>query len=188
MEEVHAENSADILATLATPTDYDEWKNPKQFKLKLDSLGSIFVASDDPLIYTKVINSVETRGDSILVIGQESWLEDGTVNFTKLEKIKSIFAAPNYSSVTSSPYLQFRKKYLHKHGLLPSAYAEKGFEFTMMMGHAFKKYGAHFQEGLTKEKLNGVLSGGYQMQDTRDNGVVPFVIFRKGLLVPVSQP
>ncbi|MBS1559720.1 MAG: hypothetical protein JST69_13450 [Bacteroidetes bacterium] len=187
-EEVRAENSADILATLATPTEFDEWKNPKQFKLKLDSLGSIFVASDDPLIYTKVLNSVETRGDSIVVVGQESWLEDGSVNFTKLEKIKSIFSAPNFTSITAQPYVQFRKKYFRKHGILPSPYAEKGFEFTMMIGHAFKKYGVHFQEGLKKEKLKGVLSYGYQMQDTRDNGVVPFVVFRKGRLVLVNEP
>ncbi|HNT50832.1 MAG TPA: hypothetical protein PKK67_09605, partial [Cyclobacteriaceae bacterium] len=52
-EEVHKEASANILTNLVSATEYDEWKNPLQFKLKRDSLGSIFVASDNELIYSK---------------------------------------------------------------------------------------------------------------------------------------
>ncbi|NJN28943.1 MAG: hypothetical protein HC819_24770 [Cyclobacteriaceae bacterium] len=33
-EEVRGETSASILTTLASATEYDEWKNPIQFKLK----------------------------------------------------------------------------------------------------------------------------------------------------------
>lgn len=187
-EEVHAENSTELLDKLAKPTQFDEWKNPKQFTMKLDSIGSIFVASDDPLIYTKVVNSVETRGDSILVIGQESWLEDGAINPTKLEKVKVIFSSPNFTFVTDKPYLQFRNKYIHTHGIIPGLYSQKGYEFAMMIGHAFKKYGVHFQEGLTKEKLSGVIAQGYQMQPAKDNGVVPFVSFKNGRLVIVGEP
>jgi tetratricopeptide (TPR) repeat protein len=70
-EEVRKETSASILTNLVSATEHDEWKNPLQFKLRKDSLGSIFVASDNELIYSKVVNGVETRGDSITVIGQE---------------------------------------------------------------------------------------------------------------------
>ncbi|MBY0436178.1 MAG: ABC transporter substrate-binding protein, partial [Cyclobacteriaceae bacterium] len=64
-EEFRKETAARIISILATPTEFDEYKNPIQFKMKIDSIGSIFVASDNPLIYTKVISSVETRGDSV---------------------------------------------------------------------------------------------------------------------------
>ena len=37
--------------------------------MALDSVGSIFIASDDPLHHTKVISSVETRGDSLVIVG-----------------------------------------------------------------------------------------------------------------------
>jgi hypothetical protein len=40
--------------TLATPTEFDKWKNPIEFKLKRNSLGFIYVASDNPLIFSKV--------------------------------------------------------------------------------------------------------------------------------------
>ncbi len=187
-EEVRDETSANILATLATPTEFDEWKNPKQFKLKLDSIGSIFVASDDPLIYTKVINSVESRGDSILVIGQEDWLEDSSIDLSKFEKIKVELASPNFTPVEGKPYIQFRKKYLQKHGVLPSSYAQKGYEFLMVIGHALRAHGVYFQEGLMKDRVPGALTLGYQMLPTHDNGVLPFISFKGGRLELSDKP
>lgn len=187
-EEVRAETSGNILDRLATATAYDEWKNPTQFKLKLDSIGSVFVASDDPLIYTKVINSVETRGDSVMVIGQESWLEDNSVDLAKFEKIKIAFASPNFSPVKGKSYQDFRKKYLQNHGILPSTYAQKGFEFVMTMGRAFKKYGVNFKKKVEEEGVPGALAQGFQMQPTRDNGRVPFVAFSKGKLDVLNNP
>jgi len=188
VEEVRSETSVDILATLATPTEFDEWKNPTQFKLKLDSIGSIFVASDDPLIYTKVINSVESRGDSVLVVGQENWLEDNSVDLSKFEKVNVALAAPNFSSVAGQPYLQFRRKYLQAHGTLPSSYAQKGYEFMMVLGHALKEFGVYFQDGSTKAIVPGVLTFGYQMMPTHDNGIVPFISFKGGKLEAINKP
>jgi len=187
-EEVHSETSTDILATLASPTEFDEWKNPTQFKLKLDSIGSVFVASDDPLIYTKVINSIETRGDSVIVVGQENWLEDNSVELSKFERIKIALASPNFASISSVAYVQFRKKYLQTHGILPSSYAQKGYEFMMVLGRSLKTYGVYFQAGLMKERISGVLTSGYQMQPTHDNGLVPFISFRQGRLEPINKP
>jgi tetratricopeptide (TPR) repeat protein len=187
-EEVRGETSGKILERLATATAYDEWKNPTQFKLKLDSIGSVFVASDDPLIYTKVINSVETRGDSVMVIGQENWLEENSVDLGKFEKIKVALAAPNFSPVNSKSYLNFRKRYLQDHGVLPSVYAQKGFEFIMVMGRAFKKFGVHFQNGMQQEGVTGALTSGYQMQLIHDNARVPFISFSNGKLEPINRP
>lgn len=188
VEEITAETSGDILEHLATATEYDEWKNPKQFTLKLDSIGSVFVASDDALIYTKVINSIETRGDSVLVVGQENWLEDNSVDLGKFEKIKIAFAAPNFSPVFGKGYLDFRRKFLQRHGNLPGLYSQKGYEFIMVMGRALKKYGVHFQKGMEQEGIPGALTAGYQMQANHDNSRVPFVAFSNGRLDAVNKP
>jgi hypothetical protein len=187
-EEVRSETSNNIMEKLAKPTEFDEWKNPTQFELKLDSIGSVFVASDDPLIYTKVINSVETRGDSVTVVGQENWLEDNSVELSKFERIKVALASPNFASISSRPYIQFRKKYLQTHGILPSNFAQKGYEFLMVLGHALKTYGVYFQEGLMKERVAGALTSGYQMLPTHDNGLVPFISFKHGRLEPINKP
>ncbi len=187
-EEVRTETSNDILGTLATPTEFDEWKNPKQFKLRLDSIGSVFVASDDPLIYTKVINSIENRGDSVTVVGQESWLEDNSVELSKFERVRVTLASPNFTSISGQPYTQFRKKYFQMHGVLPSSYAQKGYEFLMVLGHSLKAYGVYFQAGLMGVRIPGVLSSGYLMLPSHDNGLVPFISFKQGRLEPIYKP
>jgi hypothetical protein len=185
-EEVRKETSYRILDKLAKPTEYDEWKNPLQFTLKKDSIGSIFVASDDPLIYTKVINSVETRGDSILVVGEETWLEDSSLDYAKFERTRVAFAAPNYCPIDKAAYLIFRRKYLKKHGVLPPENATKGYELIMTLGRALKKYGVYFQDGLLADgPFSGELTQGFWIQPTHDNGFVPFISFVNGELKEV---
>jgi hypothetical protein len=181
-EKVNSESSIKIVNLLAEVEEYDEWKKVVEFKVKRDSIGSIFVASDNPLVYTKVINSVETRGDSTMVVGSESWLEDTSIDLEKLEHIRIFFAAPNFSLITSSEYQSFRKKFLSLHGVLPSNYAQKGFEFMIVMGRAMSKFGNYFQESLLTQRINGFLTKGYEMQSSRDNGMVTFISFKRGHL------
>jgi hypothetical protein len=187
VEEVSRATSAGIFEKLAKATKYDEWKNPLEFKLKKDSVGSIFVASDDPVIYTKIINSVESRGDSILVVGQESWLQDNAVDFGKFEDNRVVFVAPNFCSPDSPSFLKFRSSYIDKHGLLPPDNAIKGYEMMMNIGRSMKMYGIYFQDGLaTSGAMPGVLTSGYLLQPSRDNGLVPFVRIKEGQLTLVK--
>ena len=189
-EQFTKETAARIISILASPTEFDEFKNPKEFKLKLDSIGSIFVASTDPLIYTKVISSVETRGDSVVVIGSESWLDNTSVDLTKYERLHVMFAAPNYTSLTQPSFIDFRRRFIRTHGSFPPEYlnySKIGYEFMMFIGQALKKYGVYFQEGLTRDGLlPGWLSKGYKLSPNRDNQEVPFVYFRHGELIPVE--
>jgi hypothetical protein len=99
-EEHRKETAGKILSTLATPTEFDEYKNPTQFTLALDSIGSIYVASDNALIYSKVNSSVTARGDSIIVIGSETWIapENTAVNYGNYERLHVLLAAGNFIS------------------------------------------------------------------------------------------
>jgi len=181
------ENSVTILSKLATATEYDEWKNPLQFSLKRDSLGCIFVASSNELIYSKVINSVETRRDSTLLIGQESWLEDGSVDFTKFERINMALAAPNFKPLSNPALLDFRKWYINRHGVLPTEYASTGYEFIMVMGQMMNRYGINFLQTMKEgDFVQGLLGNGMSLSSQRDNHVVPFVSLKKGQLVKVN--
>jgi hypothetical protein len=182
-EEVRRETSAGIFEKLAKATKYDDWKNPLEFTLKKDSIGSIFVASDEPVIYTKIINSVESRGDSIIVIGQESWLQDNAVEYSKFDDNGVVFIAPNYYSPSNPAFQKFLSAYIGKHGLMPPDYAIKGYETMMNIGRALQLHGNYFQDGLlVAGVLPGVLTSGYLLQPTRDNGLVPFVHFKEGQL------
>jgi hypothetical protein len=189
-EEIHKETSAKILTTLTTATKFDDFKNPVEFALKRDSIGSIFVASDDPVIYTKAISAVETRGDSILIVGHENWIINAitSVDFGIYERLGIVLAAPNFSAITNPEYAAFRRQYLLKHGSLPSPYASLGYEFMIFVGHCLHQYGVYFQPKLS---LAGVIRGtfgeGRYYPHTRDNQLVPFVQFKSGTLTVVDR-
>ncbi|MBP9926139.1 MAG: hypothetical protein KBF45_09090 [Cyclobacteriaceae bacterium] len=186
-EEVRGETSGSILATLASATEYDEWKNPTQFKLKKDSIGSIYVASENELIYSKVINSVETRRDSIVIVGQESWLNDTSIDFSKFERTHVTLSSPNYRPMTSQAYHDFRRKYILKHGALPVEYASIGYEFVMTVGQMLAKYGANFTLTMPPETfIPGSLTAGYLWNENHDNGRVPFITFKSGKIQVIN--
>lgn len=182
-EKVTKETSADIFTKLATPTEFDDLKNPIEFKMKLDSIGSIFVASDDALIYTKVISGVDTRGDSIIVVGNETWLNNAAANFETYERLHLTMAAPNFAPFKNPNFKAFRQAYLSKHGVLPSEYAKIGYEFMWFVGKSLHKHGVYFQEGLSEVGfIPGYMFRGYNFENARSNSYVPFIHFVNGEL------
>ena len=189
-EELNRETSSRILGTLATATERDEFKNAIQFTLKKDSIGSIFVASDNPLIYTKVISSVETRNDSTIIIGSENWLS-GDVSYEKFERLHILLAAPNFTPINNLNYLDFRRKFIQKHGSFSSdyfSYAKVGFEFMMFVGHSLNRNGVYFQQELSKQnRIEGYFTSGFDFHGARDNQYVPFVYFKDGQMTILAE-
>src|SRR5690606_24497723 len=125
-QRIPRDGSAAIIDILATPTEFDEWKQPTQFSLEKDSIACIFVASDDALIYSKVISSVETRGDRVLVIGYRAWLDQPALDLEKFEQLNVAFAAPGFAATRTPHYQAFARKYLLRNGVPPSEYAVLG--------------------------------------------------------------
>ncbi len=187
-QQVDNKDAGNIIKILATPTEFDEFKYPSQFTLKKDSIASIFVATDDPLIYTKVISSVETRKDSILVLGSENWIDDTAVAFEKYQTLGVTFTAPNFVLPVSRVRQNFMQKYFSKYGRVPSNISQLGFELMLFFGNQLKTNGVYFQDGLTKaETLPGYLTQGYQYQNSRDNQLVPFIKFKGGVMQLVEK-
>jgi len=177
------EGAGKIIEILATPTEFDEFRFPTEFTLKKDSIGCIFVASDEPLIYTKVISSVETRGDSILVIGSENWVDNTAVPFEKYQNLGVVFMAPNFVSINSPARKSFYQRYLRRYGKLPSNFSMQGYELMVFFGGQLKKNGVYFQDALHEsDVIPGYLGQGFYYPYTRDNQLIPFVRFENGVL------
>lgn len=180
-QRITKESVGKIMSTLATATEYDEFRYPKQFTLKKDSLGGIFVATDDALIYAKVLGGVETRGDSVMVIGSEIWIEQSAVDIDKFQSLKVLLAAPNFSVAQNPHYRAFVKRFLKTHGRPPSNDAKMGYEFMLFAGGQLKKGGVYFQEEMSKQGfIPGTLVEGYHYPHVRANQLVPFVRFKNG--------
>jgi len=174
------EASKNVITILATPTEFDEFKYAKEFTLKKDSLGCIFVASDDPLIYAKVISGIETRGDNVVVLGSESWLDQHAIDVEKFQTLPIVLSSPNFVNVDKPFARAFLKKYVKTHGRVPTSYASTGYELMLFLGNQLKKNGVYFQEGLSKATIPGYLSEGFNFQTSRSNELIPFIKFENG--------
>lgn len=189
-QEVRKETAFQIVTTLATPTEYDEFKNPTQFTLKRDSIGSIFVATDDPLIYTKVVNSVQTRDDSTRVIGSESWInsESNAISLDNFERLGIVVWSPNYYPAQSPEYLAFARNFVRKHAQFPTQSARIGYEFMMTYGQVLHRHGAYFQPGLLKAgAVQGPFLEAYELGPAQDNLQVPFIRLLEGNFTPIGR-
>ncbi|MDL5045086.1 hypothetical protein QQ054_03395 [Oscillatoria amoena NRMC-F 0135] len=192
IERITRAESGRIMSILATPTEFDEFKYPRQFSLPKDSLGCIFVASDDPLIYTKVISSVEARKDSVTILGSETWLDQTAVDFDKYQQLGIVLFASNYTAPTNPNYLAFQRKFIRVHGRVSSAspysdYAKMGYEFMLFAGHALKEHGVYFQDAFGRQRFSGYLTEGCDFSNARDNQLVPFVQFKAGWLTLIDK-
>jgi hypothetical protein len=173
---------------LATPTEFDEFKYPKEFTLKKDSIGSIYVASDEALLYTKVVSGVETRGDGIVIMGSENWLNEQAIDLEKYQTLNIVLAAPNFTSHKHAKYKAFVRDYAKKHGRVPSNYAIMGYECMLFVGRQLNQHGVYFQEGLNKQGfIPGYLTPGFNFQFTRFNQFVPFVHYENGGLETIEK-
>ncbi|MBX2946118.1 MAG: ABC transporter substrate-binding protein [Cyclobacteriaceae bacterium] len=190
VERFTKESSTRILRILASPTEYDEFKYPKQFTLPKDSLGCIFVASDDPVIYSKITSSVTTRGDKVTIVGSENWL-DQTSDYEKLSALGVVMFASNYTPYNNPAYIAFQKKFAKVHGRVTSTmpytdYVKIGYDFMLFAGNMLNQHGVYFQDALNRNEIKGYLTEGYNFQFSRDNRHVPFIRFKEGELVLVS--
>ena len=149
-----------------------------RLKIKKGSLGHIFVVSKDELIYTKVISAVQTRGDSVLVVGSADWLELSVVGYDVYQKLGAALYAPLYMPTDNPAYEAFRKKYITKHKVAPTNYSAIGYDMMLFMGRSLDEHGKYFQLGWEKDKfIPGYLTPGYSYQSSQDNALVPILNF-----------
>ena len=148
------------------------------YKVSPNSVGHIFVASNNDLISSKVISAVDTRGDSIMVVGSADWLELPVINYEVYQRLGTVMYAPMYIQKETEAYERFRKSYVEKHRVPPTQYAAIGYDLMMLMGNSLNDHGKYFQLGWNKQKMmKGYLSMGYSFEHSQDNNLVPVIEF-----------
>ncbi len=149
------------------------------FRIAPDSIGHIFVASNRELIGASTISGIETRGDSIVIIGNESWLTFKSVSLNQLERLSVLLLAPSYISHKNAALQDVNQKLLYTLNQPPTKYHYLGYETINFVGEMLNLYGVYFQVGLRTQGIYpGVLYQGYNYMESNDNIHIPIIEFK----------
>lgn len=142
--------------------------------LSRDTIGHIMVASSDNLLVSNVLSALDTRRDSIPVIGFDDWLEMNQISFDQLQRMKVVMIGQNYFDFSSPEVAEFKENYRKSYNKLPSHFSYDGYETMRYFGEKLLEYGNYFQYGIYKEGFQpGYLYFGFDYTNANDNQVVP---------------
>jgi hypothetical protein len=145
-----------------------------------DSIGYIFVASNSELIGANTISGVETRGDDILIVGNENWLDFKSLSLEQLEMLNIVLIAPGYIAQNNHETEAINTKIIESVHKIPNKYHYTGYELLHFVGEMLHEYGVYFQTGMYKiGKYPGVIFEGFDYTEGNDNAVVPLILFEK---------
>jgi len=141
-----------------------------------DTIGHIMVASSDNLLVSNVLSALDTRRDSITVIGYDDWLDFNQISFEQLQRMGVIMIGQNYFDFGSRQVAEFKESYRKKYNKLPSQYSYDGYETMWFFGEQLIEFGNYFQYGLYNEGFQrGHLYFGFDYTNANDNQVVPIM-------------
>lgn len=143
-----------------------------------DSIGHVFVATEDDLIAANTIAAVEKRGDRIPIIGHASWLGYSFMEYAQLERLNVYLLAPNYIDLTTSKYKELKKRYIHKMHSKPSDYVFKGYDLMYFIGKMLDQHGTYFQLSFDEDSVfREALSMGLSYNYFNNNQFIPIIQF-----------
>ena len=157
-------------------------------RIRPDSIGHILISSDQAPLVANAITALETRGDSIALIGKSRWLESNVLPFEALERLNSLMIAPDYFDKSSDRVKRVAQQYTSKYNSIPGENALIGYEATIVMGKLMNQFGNLFQyDQNSHQMISGDLSQGYIFDDHNSNQYVPIVKFENAQ-VEVANP
>jgi len=152
--------------------------------IKTDSIGHIFIASNEPSIITNAVTGMATRGDTIRIVGTEKWLDHRVISLEGLDRERAILSAPTFFYKERPKYESLITACKETFKTYPTKNFFIGFELMMTTGKLLKKHGTLFQYDPTyKQAIPGEISGGVLYGDENCNEVVPVATFTIGDIV-----
>lgn len=156
--------------------------------LSRDSIGHIMVASSEGLIVTSILSAIDTRRDSIPIIGFDDWLNIKQISLEQIERMDIKMIAQSYFDYTTREVQNFKQAYEKRFNLVPSQYSYDGYEAMRYFGEKMIKYGNYFQYGLAEEGFEkGKLFYGFDYSNSNDNQVVPILTLKDTELVILKK-
>ena len=117
------------------------------FLLKIDSLGHIFIASDNKAIASEVMAAITSRGDTTQLIGVGNWFSTANASLDLMESLGVWLAMQEYENMLNPINIRLRNKYNALHNKKPSKYVYYGYYAMKFLGGSLLEYGVYFQNG-----------------------------------------
>jgi len=163
-------------------------------KILPDSIGHIFVASDDRALSASAISGIASRMDSINFIGSSRWLSaEQSISFELLENIDATFTGSNLIRYESDAIADFRTRYEERFKTYPKkgvrfGDAYTGYDILVTYGRLLHEYGKYFQVGLKrKSKVAGELTEAFDYRLTNDNRYIPILKIRNSQISEIKD-
>ena len=180
--------------------DVEDWEIYDQrdfyedsLKIRPDSIGHIFVASDISSHAASAMSGIESREDTIYFITSSKFLNaESSVSFDQLDRLDAVMIGANYMDYTKPEIEEFRTRYIEtylnspvREERLGDAYL--GYDIMMTYGRLLGEYGKYFQTGLKRRRfIQGELTDRFNYQFSNDNRFVPVLKFKDTKIVNVE--
>jgi len=157
------------------------------FLIAPDSIGTIYVASDNKLLASSVVSAIEIRPDTIQVIGSTEWLKYRFIDFEAYERLGIILTSSNYFNTNSYGCRQLNHYSIARFGKPASTYFYKAYDMMMFLGANMNEYGTLFQNELySKPVVPSILTSNISFFKANDNQYVPLVYFKNNELITIE--
>jgi hypothetical protein len=153
-----------------------------------DSIGHVFVASNDPALVANAITGLVTRGDTIMLVGSERWLDEKAISLGGLDRLNSHLIAPTYIDKTRPKFEGLNTISIESFNTYPTRNFYIGYEVIMTAGKMMNKLGNRFQfDPGINDFVAGELFQGTLYGSENCNQIVPILKFDYSKLV-VENP
>ncbi|MEM7549727.1 MAG: ABC transporter substrate-binding protein [Bacteroidota bacterium] len=153
-----------------TKTYYDaRGRETDSLKIQPDSIGHIFIASDNAQIGANAISAIAQRGDKIPVIGAADWLNYEFFDIEQIERESIYLLASNFLNPLKAEVSDFKQRYLRNTKRVPSEMILRGYEFLIFFGHELDTYGTYWQTGISDKVYPLAFSTGINFEGKNDN-------------------
>jgi len=152
-----------------------------------DSIGHVFIASERLSLIASAITGLETRGDTITLLGSETWLEHREISLGGLNRLNTFLIAPTFVDKTKTKFEGINNIYIETFNGYPSRNFYIGYEVMMSTGKLMGKLGNLFQydpginDFIPGEIFSGILYG-----SENNNQIVPILKYEHSELIIVN--
>jgi hypothetical protein len=149
----------------------------------LDSLTHIYIASQDELVITNVLSTIQIRKLQPTILLDEVCIKKDLVTVDQLQALSLFLVAPDYIDYSQTSVHNFRTDFYNQFGLYPSYYAAIGYDMMLFIGKMLFDYGIYFPPHWPEVVQPGEIFNGFFYGSHHDNQHIPIIQFKEGRFI-----